>query len=101
VLRTALRYCPALVDEFSKCIAADLGSEALESAPMNAGSIRSDVSRLVLWALIAMSFCSTAARRGGWVDRSADIVGDCFLLVGEKVHEALARLSRTRNALSQ
>jgi hypothetical protein len=29
------------------------------------------------------------------------IVGDTFLLVGEKVLDALARFSRRRNALSQ
>jgi hypothetical protein len=61
VVPTALRCCPALVDEFSKWIEADRGSEAFESAPMNAVSIRSDVSRLVLWALIAMSFFSAGA----------------------------------------
>jgi hypothetical protein len=37
-----------MVDEFSKCIEADLGFEAAVSAPTNAESTRWEVSRLVL-----------------------------------------------------
>jgi hypothetical protein len=47
VLRAALRCSPALVDEFSKCIEADLGSEDPGSVATNADFARSRVRRLV------------------------------------------------------
>jgi hypothetical protein len=47
VLGTSLRCSPGLVNEFSTCIDADLGSETLESEATNAESIASSV-RFVL-----------------------------------------------------
>jgi hypothetical protein len=83
VLRTTLRCFRGMVDGFSKCIEADLGSEGLESALTNAESIRRWVWRLVLGVLIAMSFASAdSSPTAGLVDGSAEIVSNSFLLVG-------------------
>jgi hypothetical protein len=81
--QTGFRCWPVLVDEFTNCIGID--SAAVGSVPTNADALRSEISRLVLYALIAMSFPPTAKTRsssGGLVDRSADIERASFRPVG-------------------
>jgi hypothetical protein len=102
VLRTALRCGAGLLDEFSKCIEADLGSAALGSVATNANSARSSVARLVLCALIAVSFLRrrNRFRRPDWL-----IVQQISRVIPsrsrDEVHDALAWFSRSRNALWQ
>src|SRR5882672_9718983 len=83
VRRTRFRCWPDLVDEFSNCIG--LGSAALESVPTNVDALRSEVSRLVLQALIAMSLSAdreNSSPMAGLIDHSAGPVGESLLLMG-------------------
>src|SRR5882757_9801581 len=54
VLRAKQRCCPSLLDAFSEC--AGLGSEIRVSVATDADFVRSRLSRLFLYALIATSF---------------------------------------------
>jgi hypothetical protein len=105
VLRTMRLCCPGLLDEFSKCVEADLGTEVLESAPTNAGAIRSGVSRLLLWILIATSFPSTAdsspADLQNYRYRDPQRPIALSLETARATHDVLARSSRSRAALLQ
>jgi hypothetical protein len=78
-----LRRASGLVDVFSKCIEADRGFETLCSAPANAELTGLEVPRLLLWALIAMSFLClrTRLRRpdGLIVQRISSVIPSCGL----------------------
>src|ERR1700742_2059691 len=67
-----LRFSPSRVDEYSKRMEADLGSECAESTPANAVSIRWAVARRVLGVLIAMALsidCGPVSGGRSWLDQ--------------------------------